>query len=115
MPTSSTLRSGGSSPAFPEGVTPRDLDALKDLIFQLSDNVAALQARVQGGTPATPATSTLDNRMLRVEQEIAQLRLQIQPQQDVTALAKRVQATFILSLTALLVAIIAVALATIGL
>ena len=98
----------------PEGVTQQDLDVLKDLIFQISDNVAALQARVQGGT-TTP--STLETRMARAEQDIAQLRAQIQAGAgtDVAALTKRVQANFILSLTALLVAIIAVALATLGL
>ena len=98
----------------PEGVTQQDLDVLKDLIFQISDDVAALQARAQGGT-AVP--STLETRMARAEQDIAQLRAQIQAGAgtDVAALTKRVQANFILSLTALLVAIIAVALATLGL
>jgi hypothetical protein len=98
----------------PEGVTQQDLDVLKDLIFQISDDVAALQARVQGGTTAP---STLETRMARAEQDIAQLRAQIQAGAgtDVAALTKRVQANFILSLTALLVAIIAVALATLGL
>lgn len=98
----------------PEGVTQEDLDVLKDLIFQISDDVAALQARVQGGT-TTP--STLETRMAKAEQDIAQLRAQIQAGAgtDVAALTKRVQANFILSLTALLVAIIAVALATLGL
>jgi hypothetical protein len=98
----------------PEGVTQEDLDVLKDLIFQISDDVAALQARVQGGTTAP---STLEARMVRAEQDIAQLRAQIQAGAgtDVAALTKRVQANFILSLTALLVAIIAVALATLGL
>ena len=98
----------------PEGVTQQDLDVLKDLIFQISDNVAALQARAQGGTPAP---STLETRMAKAEQDIAQLRAQIQAGAgtDVAALTKKVQANFILSLTALLVAIIAVALATLGL
>ena len=98
----------------PEGVTQEDLDVLKDLIFQISDDVAALQARVQGGTTVP---STLETRMAKAEQDIAQLRAQIQAGAgtDVAALTKRVQANFILSLTALLVAIIAVALATLGL
>ncbi|MDD5264769.1 MAG: S-layer homology domain-containing protein [Candidatus Bipolaricaulis sp.] len=102
----------------PEQVTMEDLDALKDLIFQISDDVAALQAKVQGGTSTAP--STLETRMQRAEQDIAQLKTQIQPAAggtttNIAALEKRVQANFILSLTALLVAIIAVALATIGL
>jgi hypothetical protein len=98
----------------PEGVTQQDLDVLKDLIFQISDDVAALQVRAQGGT-TTP--STLETRLAKAEQDIAQLRAQIQAGAgtDVAALTKRVQANFILSLTALLVAIIAVALATLGL
>lgn len=99
----------------PESVTPQDLDALKDLIFQISDDVARLEARSQGGT--TAVSSALESRMARAEQEIAQLKVQMQAGAgtDVAALTKRVQANFILSLTALLVAIIAVALATLGL
>ena len=100
----------------PESVTPEDLAALKDLIFQISDDVATLQAKVQGGTPTAP--STLEARMAKAEQDIAQLKAQMQPAAgtpNIAALEKRVQANFILSLTALLVAIIAVALATIGL
>ncbi len=99
----------------PEQVTPEDLAALKDLIFQISDDVAALEAKVQGGT--STAASTLEARMQKAEQDIAQLKAQIQPATggtttNIAALEKRVQANFILSLTALLVAIIAVALAT---
>lgn len=93
----------------PESVTPQDLDVLKDLIFKVSDNLTALQAQVGAGKG-----STLDTRVAQNEQDIAQLRAQLS-QSDPVKLATRVNANFILSLTALLVAIIAVALATLGL
>ena len=96
----------------PESVTPEDLDVLKDLIFQLSDDVAALQ----GGT-SSGDTSALESRVLRNEQSIAAInsRLEDSVGSDTSSLAKRVQANFIISLTALLIGIIGVALATLGL
>jgi len=96
----------------PESVTPEDLDVLKDLIFQLSDDVAALQ----GGT-SSGDTSGLESRVLRNEQSIAAInsRLEDSVGADTSSLAKRVQANFIISLTALLIGIIGVALATLGL
>ncbi|MEW5825681.1 MAG: S-layer homology domain-containing protein [Candidatus Bipolaricaulota bacterium] len=101
----------------PESVATADLDALKTLIFGVSDSVTVLQSRVaqlQGGG----TTSNLEARVALTEQGIAQLRAQVDGMQgttDVAALAKRVQSTFILSITALLVGIGALALATIGL
>jgi hypothetical protein len=95
----------------PESVTPEDLDVLKDLIFQISDDVAALQ----GGTSGD--ASALESRVSRNEQSIAQLNEQVGTLgvSDTSTLAKRVQANFIISLTALLIGIIGVALATLGL
>ena len=99
----------------PESVTPEDLDVLKDLIFQLSDEVAAIQSRVGG--PSGVDTSALEARVARNEQAIAQLNTQVNAGStgDTSTLAKRVQANFIISLTALLVGIVGVALATLGL
>jgi len=96
----------------PESVTPEDLDVLKDLIFQVSDDVAALQGRSVAGDP-----SGLEPRVARNEQSIAQLNTQMENivASDASALTKRVQANFIISLTALLIGIIGVALATLGL
>jgi hypothetical protein len=95
----------------PESVTPADLDTLKTLIFQVSDNVATLQA--QGGT----GTSGLESRVARTEQSITQLSAKVDTlgKTDVSALEKRVQTTFVLSLTALLVGIAALAVAILGL
>ncbi len=95
----------------PESVTPEDLDVLKDLIFQISDDVAVLQGGASGDTTA------LDSRITRNEQSIAELNSQVESlgSSDASALTKRVQANFIISLTALLIGIIGVALATLGL
>ena len=96
----------------PESVTPEDLDVLKDLIFQVSDDVAALQG---GGLPGD--ASALEPRVSRNEQSIAELTTQVENMgvSDASALTRRVQANFIISLTALLIGIIGVALATLGL
>ncbi len=96
----------------PESVTPEDLDVLKDLIFQVSDEVAALQ-----GGGVTGDTSALESRVSRNEQSIADLNSRINDVSgsDTSSLMKRVQANFIISLTALLIGIIGVALATLGL
>jgi hypothetical protein len=99
----------------PESVTPQDLDTLKDLIFKVSDNLSSLQTQVDSMSGAS--TSGLENRVARNEQAISQLQSQSTSgaSTDVSALANRVNANFIISLTALLVGIIAVALATMGL
>ncbi len=96
----------------PESVTPADLETLKTLIFQVSDNVATLQA--QGGTAGL---SALEGRVAKNEQSIAQLdaKVKLIDVSDAGALEKRVQTTFILSLTALLVGIAALAVAILGL
>jgi hypothetical protein len=95
----------------PESVTPADLDTLKTLIFQVSDSVTALQAQI-----GTSGTSSLEARVTQTEQQIAQIntKLQASPTTDISALEKRLQGTFILSLTALLVGIAALALVTLG-
>ena len=96
----------------PESVTPEDLDVLRDLIFSISDSVNALGSQPSGGD-----TTALEQRMAGAERSIAEIntRLAEQPEQDLASLTKRVQANFIISLTALLVGIIGVALATLGL
>jgi hypothetical protein len=96
----------------PSSVTPQDIDVLKDLIFKLSDRVNVIEK--QGGTASG---SALDARVAQNEKDIAQLRTQVQglSVNDSAKLADRVNATFILSLTSLLLGIIAVALATLGL
>ncbi len=96
----------------PESVTPEDLEVLKDLIFQVSDDVAALQ-----GVGPSGDASALEARVARNEQSIADLNIRVDniPGSDDSSLAKRVQANFIISLTALLIGIIGVALATLGL
>jgi len=88
------------------GVTQKDLDAL-------TARVAALE---KGGTP-TSSAALLDTRLTQTEKDVAALKTQVQTlsQSDTTQLAGRVNATFIMSLTALLLGIIAVALATLGL
>lgn len=94
----------------PESVTPEDLDVLRSLIFKVSDNLATLQSQIgsmQGGD-----TSALESRVSQNEQAISQLRTQAGTGTDSTQLASRVNANFIISLTALLVGIIGVALAT---
>ena len=99
----------------PSSVTSADLDVLKDLIFGLSDDLDTLAAEVnslqRGGD------TELAGRVAANEQNISQLQTQLQ---DTGAsadsnLARRVQANLIISLTALLVGIIGVALATLGL
>lgn len=90
----------------PESVTPQDLDVLKDLIFKTSDRLSTLEAKLGQGSAAG-----LEARVAQAEQDIAQLR----GGTDASKLASRVNANFIISLTALLVGIIAVALATLGL
>ena len=101
--------------ANPESVTPDDLNVLKDLIFQVSDNLDRLQAEVDslGGGVGTELAS----RVAQNEQDISTLKTQVQDisTSSPTSLAKRVQANFIISLTALLIGIIGVALATLGL
>jgi len=93
----------------PESVTPQDLNILKDLIFKVSDNLSSLQAQMDslvggGGSP-------LEARVTRNEQQIAQF----EEQGPSGKLLNRINANFIISLTALLIGIISVALATLGL
>lgn len=99
----------------PESVTLEDLNVLKDLIFKVSDDVTILQSQL--GTSQGADYSTLENRVSQTELEIAQLNTQIQDTStsSSSSLAKRVQANFFISLTALLVGIIGIALATLGL
>jgi hypothetical protein len=99
----------------PASVTPDDLDVLKDLIFGLTDDLAALGAEVDGlqrGGDTELATRVTNN-----EQQISLINAQLDDGTlpSPTTLTKRVQANFIISLTALLVGIIGVALATLGL
>jgi len=96
----------------PESVTPADIETLKTLIFQVSDSVTTLQA--QSGMANL---SSLEARVARTEQDIAKLNAQhqIDGTPGTSALEKRVQGIFILSLTALLVGIAALAVATLGL
>ncbi len=99
----------------PESVTPKDLDVLKDLIFKVSDKLSTLETKVnslQGGN-----NSALESRVAKNEQAIASLQSKVQAlsQNDTSKLANRVNANFIISITALLVGIIGVALATLGL
>ena len=96
----------------PESVTPEDLVVLKDLIFQVSDDVAALQ-----GIGISGDASALESRVSRNEQSIVDLNSKVDSisTTDVSSLARRVQANFIISLTELLIGIIGVALATLGL
>ena len=100
----------------PESVTPQDLDVLKDLIFKVSDNLSTLQAQI-GSLQSGGDTSVLEARVSQNAQAIAQLRTQAQSssETDTATLANRVNANFIISLTALLVGIVGVALATLGL
>ncbi|MCK4571190.1 S-layer homology domain-containing protein, partial [Candidatus Bipolaricaulota bacterium] len=99
----------------PESVTLEDLNVLKDLIFKVSDDVTILQSQL--GSSQGVDYSTLENRVSQTELEIAQLDTQIQEfsTSSSSTLAKRVQANFFISLTALLVGIIGIALATLGL
>jgi hypothetical protein len=99
----------------PESVTLEDLNVLKNLIFKVSDDVTALQSQL--GSSQGSDYSTLANRVSQTEREIAQLNVQIQEgsSSDLGTLTKRVQANFFISLTALLVGIVGIALATLGL
>jgi S-layer family protein len=99
----------------PESVTLEDLNVLKDLIFKVSDDVTILQSKL--GSSQGADYSTLENRVSQTELEIAQLNSQMQESStsDSSTLAKRVQANFFISLTALLVGIVGIALATLGL
>ena len=99
----------------PESVTLEDLNVLKNLIFKVADDVTILQSQL--GTSQGADFSTLENRVSQTELEIAQLNTQIQDVSTTSSssLAKRVQANFFISLTALLVGIIGIALATLGL
>jgi len=99
----------------PESVTPQDLDTLKDLIFKVSDRLSSLETKVnslQGGN-----NSALANQVAQNKQAIASLQSQVgaMAQNDTSKLASRVNANFIISVTALLVGLIGVALATLGL
>ena len=91
----------------PESVTPQDLDILKDLIFKVSDNLSSLQAQMD----SLGGSSQLEARVAQNEQQITQLA----EQGPSGGLLNRINANFIISLTALLIGIIAVALATLGL
>lgn len=91
----------------PESVTPQDLDILKDLIFKVSDNLSSLQAQMD----SLGGSSQLEARVSQNEQRITQLA----EQGPSGKLLNRINANFIISLTALLIGIIAVALATLGL
>jgi hypothetical protein len=99
----------------PASVTPEDLDVLKGLIYGLTDDLNSLQAEVDGlnagGDPQ------IVSRVINNENQIAQIQLQLEEggAADSGTLARRVQANFIISLTALLVSIIGVALAVLGL
>jgi hypothetical protein len=99
----------------PESVTLEDLNVLKDLIFQVSDDVTLLQSQL--GTSQGSDFATLENRVAQTELRISQLSTQIDDMSTSSSstLAKRVQANFFISLTALLVGIIGIALATLGL
>jgi len=99
----------------PESVTLDDLNVLKDLIFQVSDDVTLLQSQL--GVSQSGDLTSLQNRVAQTEQQIAQLNTQIEELSvsSSSTLAKRVQANFFISLTALLVGIIGIALATLGL
>jgi len=91
----------------PESVTPQDLDILKDLIFKVSDNLSSLQAQMD----SLGGSSQLEARVAQNEQRITQLV----DQGPSGGLLNRINANFIISLTALLIGIIGVALATLGL
>lgn len=94
----------------PESVTPQDLDVLKDLIFKVSDRLSTLEEEI-----GSQNITALEERVAQNEQEIAKLKPNGFDGTDSAKLANRVNANFIISLTALLVGIIAVALATLGL
>ena len=99
----------------PASVTPEDLDVLKDLIFGLTDDLDTLRAEV--GALQRGGDTELEGRVISNEQQIAQINVQLQDgsSSNSATLTKRVQANFIISLTALLFGIIGIALATLGL
>ena len=99
----------------PASVTPDDLDVLKDLIFGLTDDLDTLRAEV--GALQRGGDTELATRVAGNEQQISQINAQLADGtlSSPATLTKRVQANFIISLTALLVGIIGVALATLGL
>jgi hypothetical protein len=94
----------------PEAVTADDLNVIKDLIFDLSDDVSALQS--QSGSSQGADLTRLESRISRNEQEIARLA---SSDEDPGTLARRVQNVFFVSLTALLLSIAGIALAVAGL
>lgn len=100
----------------PAIVTPQDINVLKDLIFRMSDELATLQAQL--GTIEGADTTVLESRIAGNEQSIAQLHAQavtgVEGEGEPAKLTNRVSANFIISLTALLIGVVAVALATIG-
>jgi len=100
----------------PESVTLEDLDVLKNLIFQVNDDLIA-RVESQMGTSQGSDVSTLMTRVSQNELGIADLNTQIQDLSgsSSSSLARRVQANFFISLTALLIGIVGVALATLGL
>jgi len=93
----------------PESVTPEDLNVLKNLIFQVSDDVAALQS---GGVQGVDTTA-LEARVGRNEQEISALSAQVEELSGTSAatLTNRVRNNLIISLTAMLLGILSIALA----
>ena len=93
----------------PESVTPADVETLKTLIFQVSDRVTTLESQTSAS-----GSSSLEARVVKTEQSIVQInaKLGTTAATDVSALEKKLQGTFILSLTALLVGIAALAIAT---
>ena len=97
------LEKGGTAAA---GVAQKDFDAL-------TTRVAALEK----SGPSTAGAALLDTRLTQTEKDVTALKAQVQglSASDTTQLASRVNATFIMSLTALLLGIIAVALVTLGL
>ena len=98
----------------PETVTVQDLNVLKDLIFRNSDELATLQAEIDQRQVGT--TSGLETQVAQNARQIAELRAEIDQGSgaDLSGLSNRVSANFIISLTALLVGIVAVALATLN-
>jgi heat shock factor-binding protein 1 len=95
----------------PTSVTSEDLDAIRDLIFGLSAEVETLRAN--GGTPTVD--SRLEVRVAQNEAAISTLRADLDglSSGDASDLSTRVRSNFILSLTGLMMGIIAIALAVI--
>jgi len=95
----------------PASVTTDDLTRLNNLIIGLSDEVAALRST----SDPTADGSRLEIRVSQNEAAISALQDQIDASgsSDTAQLASRVRNNFILSLTALMMGVIAVALAVI--